>query len=71
MKPWLTVAEAAVLVGRDKRQVYRWIERKILGAFEADDGSLMVATEDVRRVASVVRRGRPRGSASRNGRRDG
>jgi len=69
VKPWLTVAEAAVLVDRHVSRIYSWIEQRMLRVMEADDGSMLVATEDVRRVASAVRRGRPRGSASRNGRR--
>lgn len=70
MKEWLTVAEAAVLVGRSQRSIYRWVESGSLGSRVEPDGSMRVRSADVRRAESVVRRGRPRDTASRNGRRE-
>lgn len=72
MKEWLTVAEAGLLVGKDKRQVYRWIEAGRLGPSgtrENESGVLEVRLSKLREAEVDVRRGRPRGTASRNGRR--
>jgi len=63
MKEWLTVAEAALVVGRHPRNVYRWIEKGILRSETAIDGSFRVPAKDVIRVESVTKRGRPKGSA--------
>lgn len=65
MKPWLTVAEAALVVGRHPRNIYRWIEKGILRAEPGDDGAMVVLGQDVRRVESVTKRGRPKGSVGR------
>lgn len=67
MKEWLTVAEAAVIVGRHPRNVYRWIEKGILRGTTDSHGTLTVLARDALRVESVTRRGRPRGSAGRPG----
>lgn len=64
MKVWLTIQEAAVLVGRHQSRIYRWIEGGQLSSQVAADGTMQVASLDVARVESVTRRGRPRGSAS-------
>jgi len=66
MKPWLTVAEAAVLVGRHPRKVYAWIENGTLKGRRSADGKLEVSSTDALRVESVTKRGRPVGTASRN-----
>lgn len=63
MKEWLTVAEAALVVGRHPRNVYRWIEKGILRSNTAADGTLLVPSRDALRVESVTKRGRPRGTA--------
>jgi predicted site-specific integrase-resolvase len=65
VKEWLTVAEAALLVGRAPRNIYRWIEKGTLRSRTSADGTLEVKSEDARRVESVTMRGRPRGSAGR------
>ena len=64
MKPWLTVKEAALVVGRHERNIYRWIEAGRLTAHTDADGILMVFTADVQKVEPLVKRGRPRGSVS-------
>lgn len=69
MKEWITIAEAALLVGRDKRQMYRWIENGLLASRVGSDGVTEVLSKAVLRVESVVKRGRPKGSASKNGRK--
>lgn len=64
IKPWLTVAEAAFLVGRHPKNVYRWIESGQLQAKQGSDRVTVVRASDAQRIASVTKRGRPRGSAS-------
>ncbi len=65
MKDWLTVKEAALVVGRHERNIYRWIEAGTLGSRTSAEGVLLVLSRDVARVESVTRRGRPKGSANR------
>lgn len=65
MKEWITVAEAAVLVGRDKRQIYRWIDQGRLATVVNGEGVTEVLSKAVRRVEGEVKRGRPRGSPTR------
>lgn len=64
-KEWVTVAEAAVLVGRDKRQIYRWIDRGRLATRANVEGVTEVLSKAVLRVESEVKRGRPKGRPSR------
>lgn len=66
-KEWVTVKEAAVLVGRDKRQIYRWIERGRLASRTTAEGITQVLSKAVLRVESGVKRGRPVGSAGQGG----
>lgn len=63
MKPWLTVTEAAVFAGRHPRNIYRWVRSGRLRSRTASDGTITVQAEHVRRVESVVKRGRPAGTA--------
>lgn len=65
MKDWLTVAEAALVVGRHKRNVWRWIEQGKLRARTNADGVMEVRAEDALRIESVTKRGRPRGVPNR------
>lgn len=60
MKTWLTVAEAAVLIGRHPSRLYRWIDSGHLVARDGGDGRLRVSTEAVRAVEASVQRGRPK-----------
>lgn len=64
-KEWVTVAEAAILVGRDKRQIYRWINGGRLATRINVDGVTEVLSKAIARVEGEVKRGRPRGSATR------
>ncbi|WP_336633636.1 MULTISPECIES: helix-turn-helix domain-containing protein [unclassified Microbacterium] len=59
-REWITVKEAAALVGRDKRQIYRWIERDRLATRRNTDGILEVLSKAIVRVEKTVIRGRPR-----------
>lgn len=60
MREWITVKEAAALVGRDKRQIYRWIERDRLATRRNSEGILEVLSKAIVRVEKTVIRGRPR-----------
>ena len=60
MREWITVKEAALLVGRDKRQIYRWIVRDRLATRRNTDGILEVLSKAIIRVEKTVIRGRPR-----------
>jgi hypothetical protein len=67
IKEWLTIPQAALLVGRKKTAVYDWVKAGKLQARIGVDGVKLVASKDAMRVESTVKRGRPTGSASRNG----
>jgi len=69
VKEWLTIAEAALLVGRHPSRIYRWIDAGHLPGRENVDGVLEVRADAVRAAEATVRRGRPRGTPSRNGSR--
>lgn len=62
MKEWLTVKEAALLVGRHPRKIYEWIEGP-LTARTAANGTYEVRRTDLLRVETTMKRGRPRGTA--------
>lgn len=59
-KKWLSVKDAAIIVNRHERSIYRWVESGQLGSRTTDDGILEVSSADVARVESVTRPGRPR-----------
>lgn len=65
MKEWITVKEAALLVGRAPRTIYEWIENDRLATRLNTDGVLEVLSKAVVRVEPTVRRGRPRGIPTR------
>lgn len=60
MKEWLTVVEAAYVVNRDKSRIYAWIDKGWLSWRRTDEGFIEVSSEDVQRVESVTKPGRPR-----------
>lgn len=62
---WVTVKEAAALVGRAPRTIYEWIENDRLAWRLNGDGILEVLSKAVIRVEPTVRRGRPRGIPTR------
>lgn len=64
-KEWVTAKEAAVLIGRHVSQVYRWIDAGRLATRVRADGVTVVLSKAVLRIEPQVRRGRPRGAASR------
>lgn len=65
---WITVAEAADLVFRHKSQIYRWIDQDRLATYVSTAGITYVLSKAVLRVSAEVKRGRPRGTPSRNSR---
>lgn len=67
IKEWLTIPQAALLVGRKKTAVYDWVKDGRLPARIGVNGVKLVASKDALRVESTVKRGRPAGTASRNG----
>jgi transposase len=60
MKEWLTVQEAAVLVGRHQSRIYDWINRGRTHSRTSARGVTELRSVDVQRIESVVKRGRPR-----------
>lgn len=67
IKEWLTIPQAALLVGRKKTAVYDWVKDGRLASRIGVNGVKLVASKDALRVESTVKRGRPAGTASRNG----
>ena len=67
MREWLTIQQAAFLVGRKKTSVYDWVKSGRLPSRVGVNGVTEVQSQEVLRVESSVKRGRPRGTASRNG----
>jgi hypothetical protein len=65
VKEWITVAEAAALVGRHRSRIYAWIDQGRLATRVNSEGVTQILSRAVRRVEGEVTRGRPRGSASR------
>ena len=65
MKEWITVAEAAILVGRHPSRIYAWIDQGRLATQVNPAGVTEVLSKAVRRIESEVRRGRPRGTPTR------
>ena len=66
MREWVTVAQATVLVSREKRQLYRWIDDGRLAARKNDRGVTEVLAKAVQHIERDIKPGRPRGLASRN-----
>ncbi|WP_341935325.1 hypothetical protein MRBLWO14_000970 [Microbacterium sp. LWO14-1.2] len=64
-KEWITVKEAAFLADRDVRQIYRWIDNGLLATRKTTRGVTQVLSKAVQRIETEVKRGRPKGSASR------
>lgn len=64
-KEWVTVAEAALLVGRAPRTIYEWIENDRLATRLNAEGITEVLSKAIIRIEPTVRRGRPRGTPTR------
>ena len=60
-KEWVTVKEAAILVGKAPRTIYEWIQNDRLATRLNSDGITEVLSKAVVRIEPTVRRGRPRG----------
>lgn len=64
-KEWVTIREAAALVGRHVSQIYRWIDAGRLATRTNTAGVTQVLSKAVLRIEPSVRRGRPRGTPAR------
>lgn len=60
VKEWVTIEEAAYLVGRHKSRLYRWLDKGLLRHRRGEKGLLEVASADVTKAEETTRRGRPR-----------
>lgn len=65
MKEWITVAEAAALIGRHRSQIYRWIDNQRLASRTNAEGLTEVLAKAVVRIEPTIKRGRPRGTSKR------
>ena len=63
MKLYLTVDEAAVLVGKDRSRIYRWLRSQELKEYPRGDGVTRVNREELVALASSKKPGRRAGSA--------
>lgn len=59
MKEWLSIPEAALLIGRNKTNVYAWIRSGRLHPRTGPAGTLEVRWADVQAVEFGMKRGRP------------
>jgi hypothetical protein len=57
---WVTVAQAAKLVGRTERSIYLWIDAHRVTPRKNDDGVLIVRYGALLKAEAGIRRGRPR-----------
>lgn len=64
-KEWVTVKEAAVLVGKSARTIYEWIEDNRLASHLDSQGRMVVLSRALLRNVPTIRRGRPRGKPTR------
>lgn len=60
-KEWVTVKEAAVLVGKSARTIYEWIEDDRLASRLDSQSRMVVLSKALLRIEPTIRRGRPRG----------
>ena len=65
MKEWVTVKEAAVLIGKKPRTIYEWIQGDRLATRLDAQGRMTVLAKAVQRIEPTIRRGRPRGKPTR------
>ncbi|GGD33185.1 hypothetical protein GCM10010915_11980 [Microbacterium faecale] len=65
VKEWVTVKEAAALIGRHHSRIYRWIDDGRLATRTDANGITCVLAKAVVRIEPTVKRGRPRGSVSK------
>jgi len=57
---WVTVAQAADLIGRTQRSVYYWIDGLKLTTRKNDDGVMTIRYGALLTAEAKIRRGRPR-----------
>lgn len=60
MKPWLSIVEAALVMGKHVSQIYRWIDAGLLTVRLDEDGFKSVWSADLVKAEASVKRGRPR-----------
>lgn len=65
MKEWITIREAATLVGRHVSRIYAWIDGGLLATRANEHGVTEVLSKAVVRIEGEVKRGRPRGVPTR------
>lgn len=61
-REWISVAEAAALVGRTPSTIYRWIDQELLAMRlnATANNRIEVLSKGVARLAPARKRGRPR-----------
>lgn len=64
-KEWVTVKEAALLVGRTERSIYNWITGGELAVIRDSRNRMLVLRKAVDRLSQQIRPGRPKGTATR------
>lgn len=65
VKEWLTVEEAAFIIGRGQSTIYRWVAQGRIDSWKTTSGQTVVATRDVTRVEANMKLGRPVGSTNK------
>ena len=60
IRPWLTVKQAAFLVGRSATQVYAWIRADKVETRVDEHGVTLVGHLSLMRAEAAMKRGRPR-----------
>ena len=64
MKEWVSIKEAALLVGKHQSRIYKWIDAKSIEQRIAANGTIEIRAEEVLSVEATVRRGRPKRHAA-------
>lgn len=62
---WITVKDAAALIGKSTRAIYEWIEDDRLAVRRDGKNRMTVLAKAVLRIEPTIRRGRPRGKPTR------
>lgn len=63
MSEYVSVADAALLVDKDRSRIYAWIRAGDLAEYETPEGEKRVRGADVLALAATKRTGRPAGTA--------
>ncbi len=62
---WITVKDAAEMIGKSARAIYEWIEDDRLAVRRDGKNRMVVLRKAVLRIEPTIRRGRPRGKPTR------